>query len=101
VAGAGRHHSDALESDAAAPGLPLELRRDPANEHDANAIQVWAGALQIGWVPRELAAELAPRLDAGEPWSAVVLREQRASPRDPRTGVTMLLAPDREIQLRA
>jgi hypothetical protein len=30
-----------------------------------------------------------------------VLREQRASPGDPRTGVTMLLAPDREIQLRA
>jgi hypothetical protein len=30
----------------------------------------------------------------------VVLRERRASPRDPRTGVTMLLAPDVEIQLR-
>jgi hypothetical protein len=59
------------------------------------------GTLQIGGAPRELAADLAPRLDAGEPWSAVVLREQRASPRDPRTGVTMLLAPDREIQLRA
>jgi hypothetical protein len=44
--------------------------------------------------PRDLAAELAPSLDAGDPWSAVVLREQRASPRDPRTGVTMLLAAD-------
>jgi hypothetical protein len=101
AAGAGRHHADAVAAAPAGPGAALELRRDPANEHDANAIQVWAGALQIGWVPRELAAELAPRLDAGEPWSAVVLREQRASPRDPRTGVTMLLAPDREIQLRA
>jgi hypothetical protein len=30
-----------------------------------------------------------------------VLREQRASPRDPRTGATMLLAPAREIELRA
>jgi len=30
-------------------------------------------------------------MDAGEPWSAVVLRERRASPRDPRTGLTMLL----------
>jgi hypothetical protein len=29
-----------------------------------------------------------------------VLRERRASPRDPRTGVTMLLAPDMVIELR-
>ena len=34
VAGAGRHHADALDSDAVAPGSPLELRRDPGNEHD-------------------------------------------------------------------
>ena len=60
------------------PGAPLELRRDPANEHDANAIAVLAGGEQIGWVPRELAAELAGDLDAGRPWSAIVLREQRA-----------------------
>jgi hypothetical protein len=93
VAGAGRHHPGALASDAAAPGRPLVLRRDPANVHDANAIAVdTAAGEQLGWVPRELAAELAPRLDAGEAWSAVALRETRASPRDPRTAVTMLLA---------
>ena len=97
VAGAARHHADALERDAAAPGRPLELRRDPDNEHDPNAIAVLAGGAQVGWVPRELAAELAPELDAGSPWSALVLREQRASPRDPRTGLTMLLAPDASV----
>jgi HIRAN domain len=102
VAGAGRHHTDALESDSAAPGNPLELRRDPDNEHDANAIAVHAGdGQQVGWVPRELAAELAPALDAGEEWSAIVLREQRRSPRDPRHGLTMLLAPAGEIELKA
>ena len=101
VAGAARHHADALASDAAAPGNPLALRRDPANPHDAAAIAVDTTAgLQLGWVPRELAAELAPALDAGAPWSAVALREQRASPRDPRTGVTMLLAAAPEIELR-
>jgi hypothetical protein len=100
VAGAGRHHAAALTSDAAAPGRPLELRRDPANEHDANAIAVHAGGEQLGFVPRELAAEIAPELDAGAPWSAVVLREQRASPRDPRSGLTMLLAPAEAIELR-
>ena len=100
VAGAAAHHADVLATDAVAPGQPLELRRDPDNPHDPNAIAVHApGGGQAGWVPRELAAELAPRLDAGEPWSAVVLRERRASPRDPRTGLTMLLAAA-EIALR-
>ncbi len=51
-------------------------------------------------MPRELAAELAPQLDEGRPWSALVLREQRRSPRDPRHGLTMLLAPDSSIELR-
>jgi len=93
VAGAARHHAAALASEAAAPGCPLVLRRDPGNEHDANAIAVeTVTGEQLGWVPRELAAVLAPEIDAGRSWSAVVLREQRASPRDPRTGVTMLLA---------
>ncbi|HEX2413002.1 MAG TPA: HIRAN domain-containing protein [Solirubrobacteraceae bacterium] len=101
VAGAAQHHADTLGSEAAAPGSPLGLRRDPANPHDANAIAVLAGGEQIGWVPRELAAEIAPELDAGEPWSAIVLRELRASPRDPRKGITMLLAPDSEIVLDA
>jgi hypothetical protein len=93
VAGAGKHHSGALASDAAAPGQPLRLRRDAGNEHDANAIAVDTAAGEpLGFVPRELAAELAPRIDAGERWSAVALRESRPSPRDPRTGLTMLLA---------
>ena len=92
VAGAGRHHAAALAAAAAAPGAPLTLRRDPANPYDAAAIAVDAAGEQLGWVPRELAAELAPEVDAGRPWSAVVLREQRPSPREPRTGVTMLLA---------
>jgi hypothetical protein len=99
VAGAARHHAEALERPEL--GAPLTLRRDPANEHDPNAIQVLAGDEQIGWVPRELAAELAPELDDGRTWAAVALREQRPSPRDPRTGLTMLLAPDPVIELRA
>jgi hypothetical protein len=100
VAGAGRHHAEVLREDAAAPGRPLELRRDPANEHDPSAIAVHvAGGDQVGWVPREVAAELAPELDAGRPWSAAVLREQRRSPRDPRHGLTMLLAPAEALEL--
>ena len=102
VAGAGAHHAEALQSDAATPGQTLTLRRDRDNPHDANAIAVHPadGGEQVGWVPRELAAELAPELDADKSWSAIVLREQRASPRDPRTGLTMLLAPASAIELR-
>ena len=103
VAGAAlQHHDEVLQSDGAAPGRPLVLRRDTANEHDANAIAVnlATGGEQLGWVPRDLAAELAPELDAGTAWSAVVLRERRASPRDPRTGVTMLLARAPVVELR-
>jgi hypothetical protein len=95
------YHAEALASDDAEPGRPLELRRDPGNPHDANAIAVHGrGGEQLGWVPRETAAELAPEVDAGRPWAAVVLREQRRSPRDPRHGLTMLLAAAPAIELR-
>jgi hypothetical protein len=103
VAGAARHHAAALQSDAVAPGEALELRRDPANEHDPNAIAIHAagGREQIGWVPREIAVQLAPELDRGTTWSARALRESRASPRDPRKGLTVLLARAQEIELQA
>ena len=100
VAGAGRHHAEALASDAVAPGSALALRRDADNPHDPNAVSVEAGGQQVGFVPRELAAAITPELDAGRPWAAVVLREQRSSPRDPRSGLTMLLAPAERIELR-
>ena len=99
VAGAAAFHDDVLQSDAVEPGAALRLERDPANEHDPNAVKVHVGDEQLGFVPREVAFDLAPKLDAGEEWSAVILREQRASPRDPRTGVTMLLAPSVGIEL--
>jgi HIRAN domain len=102
VAGAARHHREALESQELGPGTVLGLRRDPENEHDPNAIAVHGpgGGEQVGWVPRELAEEIAPSLDAGREWSAIVLREARVSPRDPRTGLTMLLASASAIELR-
>lgn len=55
--------------------LPAELRRNPANGHDPNAVEVWvpaAGAM-VGHLPAGLAARLAPELDAGVRWRASVL----------------------------
>jgi hypothetical protein len=101
VAGAARFHEEALQSREAAPGCALVLRRDAGNEHDPNAVAVLTGGgAQVGFVPREVAARLAAELDAGATWSAVVLRERRSSPRDPRSGLTMLLAPAAAIDLR-
>jgi hypothetical protein len=103
VAGAAQHHAAALESAAVEPGAPLVLRRNPENPHDPHAIAVHesgAAGEQVGWVPKDLAARIAPELDAGRSWSAVLLRERRASPRQPRTGLTMLLAPAGAIELR-
>jgi hypothetical protein len=96
VAGAAQHHAAALQAATVVPGGALELRRDAGNAYDASAIRVHAPGAdeQLGWVPRDLAAVIAPDLDAGRPWTALVLREQRSSPRDPRTGITMLLAPE-------
>ncbi len=100
AAGAAQFHDAVLQSDGAEPGRAVRLQRDPDNEHDPNAVVVETEAgEQLGFVPREVASELAPRLDAGEEWSAIVLREQRASPRDLRTGVTLLLAPAVGIEL--
>ena len=101
IAGAARFHDDVLQSAELAPSSALTVRRDPGNAHDPNAIAVLtASGAQAGWVPREVAAQIAPALDAGDPWAAVVLRERRASPRAPRDGVTMLLAPAQAIALR-
>ncbi len=101
VAGAARHHNEALRAEALEPGSRLVLRRDAGNPHDPNAIAVDSiEGRQVGWVPREIATDVAPGLDSGRPWSAVVLRESRPSPRDARTGLTMLLGPAVSIVLR-
>jgi hypothetical protein len=94
VAGA-VHRARALASPEATPGSTLRLRAEPDNPHDPNAIAVLlASGEPVGYVPRDV----APTVD--ETWSAVVLREFRSSPRDPRTGLTMLLAQAERLALR-
>ncbi|WP_037496279.1 HIRAN domain-containing protein [Solirubrobacter soli] len=94
VAGA-THRPDALASDEAQPGSALHLRAEPENPHDPNAVAVHlASGAPVGYVPRDV----APRIDAT--WSAAVLREFRPTPRDPRTGLTMLLAHAERLTLR-
>jgi len=53
-------------------GAALDLRRDPQNAYDPNAIGVWFGNLQLGFVKRGIAARIAPNIDAGERYTAEV-----------------------------
>lgn len=60
------------------PNQGLSLKREPDNEHDKNAIKVWWGNRALGYVPRQLAAEIAPLMDAGV---AVICRKAPPLPR--------------------
>jgi single-stranded-DNA-specific exonuclease len=53
-------------------GTELVLERQPANEFDANAIAVRYGALQLGFVRKQIAKHLAPLIDSGARYSARV-----------------------------
>lgn len=56
--------------------FPLRLVRRPSNHFDTNAIEVWWDGPtgrhpnMLGHVPKEIAARLAPGMDAGQPWRA-------------------------------
>lgn len=54
------------------------LDRDPEQEHDSNTVRVMAmieGELtHIGNLPRDVAVEVAPDIDSGRFWNAIVTR---------------------------
>jgi hypothetical protein len=54
-------------------GEAVVLEREPDNSHDGNAILVLThGGAELGYVPRELAKQMAPLLDAGAEVEATV-----------------------------
>jgi single-stranded-DNA-specific exonuclease len=53
-------------------GASLELVREPENPHDPSAIAVRFGALQLGYLRREISRRLAPNVDAGDRYTATV-----------------------------
>jgi len=68
-----RATSTTIEELAKETPYKVTLEREPGNHNDPNAIAVklveqprrgW----QIGYVPRQIAALLAPRLDSGQDW---------------------------------
>jgi hypothetical protein len=61
---------EALDDAGFEPGRRLALVREPENEHDPNAIGIWneERTIQAGYVPREVAPELAGDEQAVSLW---------------------------------
>lgn len=51
-------------------GFDLTLERQASNAYDPNAIAVRYGALQVGFLKKEIAKHLAPTMDAGTRYTA-------------------------------
>jgi len=58
--------------DGLVEGAELALIRQPENAFDANAIAVHFGSLQLGFLRKEIAREIAPVFDEGTPYGARV-----------------------------
>lgn len=57
------------------PGERLELKREPENPHDANAVLVMDEARnKLGYIPAYRNQDLAGRLDAGEDFRTILLQ---------------------------
>ena len=54
-------------------GEELVMRREPDNPHDANAIRVWTqDGRDVGHIRKEIAADIAPLIDAGVDYRCIV-----------------------------
>jgi len=95
------HAGEVLQDPRFSPGRAVELRPDPANPHDADAVGVWdaGGEAQVGWVPAADAPEVAGMIRGGQALSGIVLREFRSAPDGPRIALNMVIGPAAELAL--
>ena len=70
---------------------PVTFKREPDNRYDGNAILVKTTHGDIGYVPKALAAHLAPRLDAGEVATGKITRITGGHKRYPSHGVDVMI----------
>ncbi|MFV2064077.1 MAG: HIRAN domain-containing protein [Chloroflexota bacterium] len=77
-------------------GRRVLLRPEPDDRRGGNAIAVWVedGSQQVGYLPREVAAETAGEARRrGTGYGAFVAHEQRSAKSHERRGLTILLGP--------
>ena len=71
------HNIERLNEFADSGPLDAELRRNPQNPHDSNAVEVHVGVLgsgysMIGHVPAKVAERIAPEMDRGTQWNVKI-----------------------------
>lgn len=75
--------------------VPARLHRVAGNEYDPNAVAVICVAAggRIGWVPRNIAARIAPNIDEGHAYDAEILEhvEHPDHPHNPGINVRCVL----------
>jgi HIRAN domain-containing protein len=89
------YRPDVLQLREFSAGEVVTLRPEPTNPHDPNAVGVWdeAGVHQVGWVPRECAADIAAEM-RGRDLFALVLKETLTPDDEPRRlALTILVVP--------
>lgn len=85
--------ADAMEMTGIATGgdLAIELRRNPANQFDSNAIEVRLSDSDemLGHLPKDLAKRLAPSMDADDSWEAALVTVDIHPDHRDRPGLTI------------
>jgi hypothetical protein len=61
-----------VKDDGLAVGQELVLRREPDCKYDKNAVRVFRANCKLGYLPKNLSAEIAAYLDSGGRYSATV-----------------------------
>jgi len=67
-------------ADLVNPGDILEMRREPENPYDPNAVALLFRGEQVGYIPREIARQIAPLMDEGQKFTAIVKAIYKANP---------------------
>ena len=82
-------------------GDQLVIEREPSNEHDANAVKIMTvDGLQVGYLNKDLAAHIAPALDAGFiTYTGEVTQVTGGTGDKPTLGVNILLKSSRSRDL--
>jgi hypothetical protein len=82
------YRAEALPDPSFDPGRRLALVPEPDNEHDAKAVAIWneERTLQLGYVPREIAAELGGDEQAVSLWRVEAGLRVLIVPRDAWVG---------------
>jgi len=62
--------------------------REPDNKHDPNAIRVELGGKYLGYIPRDMAKILAPKMDSGRKFIAMFVNRNE-SPFHDTVGLTV------------